>query len=194
MYVLGYSDIGAAVGIKQALVPPFLAARSRLFRREGMDWTRLNSIRGYATRQGFSGKAVDADRRRARPGCVWQDLRGLQPGNRGGPSPMSPQPTKRMSISRFAAAPARLRRAALGQGQPVGARAHAVEARRSDRNATSKNWPSWNRSTMASPTLSHASRICRWRSICSAIWAAGRPRSPARRSRCLFRANTCPTP
>jgi hypothetical protein len=34
MYVLGYSDIGAAVGIRQALVPPFLAVGSRLVRRE----------------------------------------------------------------------------------------------------------------------------------------------------------------
>src|SRR5882762_5626009 len=32
------------------------------------------------------------------------------------------------------------------------------------------------------------------RSICFAIWAAGRPRSLERRSRCPFRANTCPTP
>ena len=38
------------------------------------------------------------------------------------------------------------------------------------------------------------SPTCRWPSICFAIWAAGRPKSPERRSRSPCRANTCPTP
>jgi hypothetical protein len=55
--VLEYSDTGTTVGIRQALVPPFLAVGSRLLRREEMDMDtlELDSRLRYATR--FLGKA-----------------------------------------------------------------------------------------------------------------------------------------
>ena len=56
MYVIGYSDIGAAVGIKQALVPPFLAARWRLFGWEGMDVDTLELDPRLRHAAGFLGQ------------------------------------------------------------------------------------------------------------------------------------------
>jgi hypothetical protein len=54
--VLGYSDIGAAVGASQAIVPPFLAVGSRQLRREeiGMDTLELDPRLRHAT--AFLGK------------------------------------------------------------------------------------------------------------------------------------------
>ena len=54
--MLGYSDIGAAVGASQAIVPPFLAVGSRQLRREeiGMDTLELDPRLRHAT--AFLGK------------------------------------------------------------------------------------------------------------------------------------------
>ena len=185
MYVLGYSDIGAAVGIRQALVPPFLAARWRL------DTLELDPRLRHAA--GFLGQTplmlIDGELVPAVSGktfAVYNPATGAVIAN-------VPEADKKdvdiaVAAARRAFDERRWAKVSPSErGRMLWKLADLIERDLED-------WPSWNRSTMASPTLSRASPICRWRSICSAIWAAGRPRSQARRSRCLFRANTCPTP